>query len=959
MNTFDQTVLPAGLLLAAAAGGFFADRAALARRGPSRDRGDFWARLVARVCLFLALPVLLSGAAALFPDLWRSGWHLQFDLTGRAGWPSALAYRVALLIPFAAWAALLLFGIAEKPGGRDAGRWLAGAIGTGSSRRWILVCAIPLAAILFFTHSDLGGGAGAYPGAAWGTLAVLLVCVAGVAASAGTDVVDTAVVQPVRTAPVPQLRPWPEALQAQGIALRQLATWRETEKARSVRPGAEPLARRLEQQGAKAVAPELIEAVDAVLAGDSDEESRSRVVFAPDNCGQAEVVALAADLLDQSVHATTLVITAGDPRALAAQFQRWLPGRRVVAAVTPVDVESPAMLIVADAQSLSDGLLPKLKNPLLVKRFGLVVWWHLEAYTGVLAANLWAISRRLHRLLHATGRSDVRTLAFMRSMPHGNAQIAAFVRSLLPHSLPVTSQVHVEPRAPRALHLHLLESHQSFFARGEGRNVQERNRHLPLVAAKVSVDEGWPTSLEVPADVDDSETHSFLQLPAGNALLGDVLKPDAATSGAEIRGIRDSEVLSLMEIVGQGGRASADGLPHHVGVTLPANPYVAHVLSTAAANGGSVQASRRLVPAVAHPSVMRRHLLLALDELPDTWSGLRRDFFWNQDLIRDTLEQIAREGKLSRKEVRFLDEQGELRREHEYKSQRASAGERRPLDTIGAKLIDVRDPSAGHEPDEGVRMRVDPERLTIQAYPHRVFVRGGRRYRVREWSSIAEAMADSIRCDRDNVHSLTWRLRQASIYGIEPTGAPVGAGERRKLFTRFTASVRYSEEVSGTFRMIPDLTTGTMKEQKLGFSEPIEQSFATRALILRFPEEGDALALVSLAQALRHVLPVHLGVEEDALEVLPLIDQKVQGRTMCGLAIVDLYPRGIGLVDAIGDDNSFLLQLLQWTRDWLIACPCRDDHGCERCLQSRVSAVLNSELRPMRAAALELLQQVV
>ena len=37
-----------------------------------------------------------------------------------------------------------------------------------------------------------------------------------------------------------------------------------------------------------------------------------------------------------------------------------------------------------------------------------------------------------------------------------------------------------------------------------------------------------------------------------------------------------------------------------------------------------------------------------------------------------------------------------------------------------------------------------------------------------------------------------------------------------------------------------------------------------------------------------------------------------------GLAIVDLYPNGIGLVDAIEDDPEMIHHILEMMRDWLV-----------------------------------------
>jgi hypothetical protein len=967
MKTFDQVVLPLSLLFAGTIGGIVADRAARLRR-PHGDRGDYWARVVQRVCLFLALPVLVSGALVVFPTFWQTGRHLHFDLTGVFGWSIPMSYRIALLLPHAVWAALLAYGLIEPPGGRDAGRWLAGAIGFGNSRLWVLAWTLPLAAILASSFSNLGGGADAFPAVAWGTLAVLLLSLVGVALSIG-HAVAAAVPAYTKSEPrqAPALRPWPEALAAHGVQLKPVASWPATsERTRRVKPGAaRDLEQRLRLRGARNVAPQLIEAVEGLFGAGNEEENRSRVIYAPDDCGQAEVVALAAELLDQRFHAATLVVVASDASSLAAELARWLPADRTVEPVQPTGEIAPdALVIVADAQTLSDHLLPKLKDdPQLLRRFGLIIWWHLEAYTGVLAANLWAISRRLHRLLEAMGRHDVRTMAFVRNVRHGDAQVRAFVRRLLPHPLPTECEVPVHPYYPRDIHLHVLESHAEFFSRPEGRNIQPRHRHLPLVTAKVSVEENWPTFLELPPDISGDEADASRQFPVGDETLGERLQPVSASAGARIRRIQAGEILSLPEIVGQGGRATTEGLAHHVGLTLPPNPYVSYLLSTLAEGDGAFgfTTSRRLVSTEAQPNVVRRHLLLALDELPDTRHGLLKNFLWKKEVIQQTLDEIANEGKLTSREVRFLDDNRDLQREPEYKSQRLPAGEHRPLDTVGMSLIEVRDPAAGHEPGGGVRMRVDPERLTIQAYPHRVFMSGGQRYRIREWSSPEEVVkAGRIECDRQGIYCWTWRIRNAEVLSIKSDEAPVGIGRDRRLLTRLAASVEYHEVVNGCLRVTPDLTTGVEpKPETDRLARAIERKFATQALILRFPEDREPVALASLAQALRDLLPVHLGVEEDALEVVPLTGELVQGRAAFGLAIVDLYPGGIGLVDAIADDNPFLLKLLEWARDWLANCPCKSDQGCARCLRTPSAKAANRNQPLFRSAALELLEQVV
>lgn len=967
MKTFDQFVLPFGTFLAAAFVAFVADRAARLRR-PDGDRGDYWTRAVQRICLFLALPLLLSGALeTVVPKYWLTGRHLHLDLTSVFGWSFPASYRIALLLPFAVWGGLLLFGVGEKPGDRTSARWLAGGIGFDSSRRWVLLCGLPFALVVLLTPPRLGGGQYAYPGAAWGTAAILLLSLAGVALSAGNAASRPAGARQETAASSAALQPWPQALAAHGIKLRRVTSWPASGEARAARPASgNDLAAHFRLLGAREIAPELIEAIDALVEGGSGtgEHGPARIVIAPDGCGQAEAVALGALLLEQRLHATTLVITAGDAAGLAAQLRLWLPTPGAVGVYGATD-EPPwhSLLWVVEAQVLSDRLLPLLKDPLLVRRFGLIVWWHLEAYTGVLAANLWAISRRLHRLLQARGRRDVRTLALVRSAPHGSAQLASFVRRLLPHPFPSGSEVQVAQRFPREVQLHLLESHQAHFARGEGRDVQVRHRHLPLVAARVSVEERWPTCLEVPPDVAEPEASAVLQLPAAGSILRDHLRIDPAAAGARLLHIEPADVLSLPEIVCQGGRTSPDGLPHHVALTLPANPYVAHLFSRLEGrdSGTVLDSSRRLVAAEALPAVIRRHLLLALNELPDTRNGLLKNFLWNEEVIRKTLEEISQEGKLTRREVRFLAEGDRLMIDHEYSSRRLPSGDQRPLDTVGTSLVEVRELAGGYDTMGGVRLRVDPERVTVQAYPHRVFLQGGQRYRIREWGSLDEVLhSRSIACDREAVHSQTWRIRNPLVFGVEPTRPPVGVGRSGRLLSRFPARLTYEEEVMGALRVAPDLTSGqTPRPETLRLARPILQSFATRALVLRFPEDAEPLALASLAQALRHVLPVHLGVDEDALEVVPLTGERVDGLPTFGLAIVDLYPGGIGLVDEIVDDNPFLLHLLEQTRDWLQACSCQSDTGCDRCLRSPAALAANIDQPPLREAALSLLRQVV
>ena len=49
---------------------------------------------------------------------------------------------------------------------------------------------------------------------------------------------------------------------------------------------------------------------------------------------------------------------------------------------------------------------------------------------------------------------------------------------------------------------------------------------------------------------------------------------------------------------------------------------------------------------------------------------------------------------------------------------------------------------------------------------------------------------------------------------------------------------------------------------------------------------------------------------------------KIGRRRESGLVILDLYPQGLGLIEALNDDDDLLRRLLEYTRDWLAECPC-------------------------------------
>jgi Domain of unknown function (DUF1998) len=953
-----------------------ADRLAAGQR-KSSERGDYWARALLRLAWILPPALLVSASLEpLAPSWWRTGWHLLLDLTETAEWDQTTRFTLALGLPVLFYVVVLGIGLLERPGGRASGRWLAGSIGYDSSRAWVFAFALPLLLVTVITVFRLNHGALGYPAAVWATLLTASCCLFAIAFCSRRTTASVVEQVTALACAAPPRRPWPEALRARGIEVERLTGWPASGSLREVR-GQEAIAfaEGLKRLGARSVAPELIEGVSSLLSirAEPNPGDTTRVVFAPEDCGQVEVIALAAHRVRQRHQAVTLVITPTGALPLAAELNAWLPsGGEAVALDRRGQPPAQAKIWVVDAEVLSDHLLPQLKDPQRMRKIGLLIWWNLDHYSGVLAANLWAISRRLDRLVVAGGRLETRVIAFVRSAETADARLAAFVGKLLPHPFPATSEVHVERRSPCAVEVYQLDSHQDHFARGESLSVPEKLRSLPMIAAKVSAETEWGTHLTLPPQIDVSEARAFLQLGSGPGPLAERLIPRPSEAEAAIRPLEIKNCLALAETISQTGRAQTSSPVAYIGLTLPEDPYARHLLSRLRDERslvGTANRSRRLVCTEAHPTLLRRHLLLALNERMDTRQGLLKTFLWQEDQIRQTLDEIAGDRQLHREEVRYLDPRGRLVIDHAYTSSRPPDGEPRPLDTVGVRLIAVREPAAGADTESGVRMQIDPERLTLQAYPERIFHHEGQRFRIRTWSSPAEVLARGwLACEREERLGSTYRMRLSSVFDLKPLKAAVGIGKKSRLLAKVPADLRYEEEVLGCLRVAPQApapsATAAYEIQRL--AQPIARRFPTRGLVLRFAEERERLALASLAQALRHVLPIHLGVEDDALEVVPIVGERMplaQGSTVAGpvwgLALVDLYPGGIGLVDAIADDDSLLLSLLEAAASWLSSCPCQNDTGCPACLQSPAAKAANSDHPPQRAAALDLLQQVL
>ncbi len=942
---------------------------------PHGDSGALWATVAGRFGTLL-WPLLFASVAmeTLFPQLFARGFHLFADRTGALGRSPRELYPWCLAAPAVVWALWTLWELLRPARSESFGRWLSGSAGLDGSRAWILWSVIPLALPTISATSRLGSGDTAYPAALWSSAVVFSVTLTAI--GLGRARVSASDGEPAEAPAADEKPDWHSGLTGRGLELELLASTQPSAQP-SAESSAQPLkgselalagelGRQMLRSGRRGVAPELIKALNPLTDPSLGSTGGAVLVAGVDDCGQREAVAAMAVLLHRRYLQTTLVVTAGGAFGLVERMRADLDD--VSVAVPTASTPLPdAAVWVADAEVLSDSVLPRLRTqPGGLSSVGLVVWWDLHIYSGVYGANLWALSRRLRRLIRQAAGGEARCVAFIRSSDFTGSQWPDFVRRVLPYDFR-GREIHLPSRFSKRLHLYRLASQEAHFARGHGADIPEQFRHPALVAARESARLGWPTHLEVSRDVPAATVAAVGELSVGETALSNALCPSPTEAGASIRCPAPGEILSLPECFGTSGRAG-DGLDHHMALVLPVNPYARYLAGRLDArlrprlDGSANGASRRLICAEGDERLLRRHLLSALGERPDTHEGLQRDFLREDSTIRRVLQRLAETDTLSREEVRYLDDRGRLVIDHRYASREAVDDRHYPLDTVGSHLLEVVDPSAGHEVGGGVRLRIDPERAAILAYPGRIFSSDGRRFQIADRDARVPRSGTFVECRPVDEHATTWRRRFAGVRDLHAASARrsvVGAhGYRLTLLT--LRRLIYEETVVGFLRRrVQNLSDGRKALDALDYREPLFGEIISRGLLLQLPEPVDRASLISLCAALQPVLQVHLAVAEDVLEVVPVLGNEVEGEEIFGLALVELFPGGLGLLDVLHDADRLLPDLLARARRWIAACPCRSELGCERCLQSPDILASTGLERPTRAGALSLLGRMV
>ena len=799
-------LLPAIVVILASAAAFVAE---LAARGKAAggDTGAYWSRAAARTCVAIAAPfLLLYLAVTAFPE-------------ARGSIPGADRQEYWLFLPLLPWGAVLTLGLFQDAPAA-AGRWLAGSVGYEPDRRgWVALCALPLVGLLLMGWSRLGNAPSSYPAASWTTAALLSITLLALSRSkpeAQAVSVDEAPV--VQAKPGPELPDWPEAMRGGGIALAELFS----RPATAVKPRPTASDRliaewreRIAAKGSLGVSDTLLEAVheltrpQAVAPG----VERNRLILAPDNCGQHEAVGLAAADLSRKLGEATLIITPWPRPDLTALIERWAAPPEGSNEL-PAKVASPrswkdlqdagdADVWIVDAETLSDRLLPRLRYEAnkpnlqqrnLVSRIGMIVWWDVHAYTGALAANVWAISRRLHRIIRAHGRPGVRALVLARGAAYGNAELSPFLPRVLPYRFSRDQETRIETSYARPLRAYRIEHDRELMRTRAADALPERAKRLPLTAALVSARTGWTTRLDPPSQLTAVEIESLEKTPIGDdAVVADRLTDASSEAGASILPITEATALSLPEMLCQGARSTPAGPPHCVGILPPDNPYLEYLLQAFDRDDSPWRSSRLLIRAEGNPNIVRRHLLHALYEVEETRRGLETSLGWNHDVLLSTLRELAGTGQLIRHEVLYLDDEGLLQADWLCRNDQPPDSRPRPLRTVSSSHRGPQ-PAAGDV--EGRAAEVDltaPE----SSLSRQGLVNGGC-YRI-DGSRMRPSSAAADRLQQTDQFAMTGgnapRLQRLTAGDDYPQGPGV--------ITHFVADAVYREHLDGYLERTP------------------------------------------------------------------------------------------------------------------------------------------------------------
>ncbi|MCA9620747.1 MAG: DUF1998 domain-containing protein, partial [Myxococcales bacterium] len=346
-----------------------------------------------------------------------------------------------------------------------------------------------------------------------------------------------------------------------------------------------------------------------------------------------------------------------------------------------------------------------------------------------------------------------------------------------------------------------------------------------------------------------------------------------------------------------------------------------------------------LVASPDNAAITLRHLLCAAAETPITRTEAAQKFCGAELSVAALdalvhgrgdeagLDLSAFPERLLQRHRLDLDDEGHVQTEEELllEGELLSRGSTR----VGALRAGRLENRSGGE----IVLELDAERLMAAAYPGRVLISGGRRYRVLLPDEQRRLDEDVAWCEPERRRVVTDRIRRLD-FSLEGEGHALklgGEAPARYLHGR----VILTEVVIGLRSRHP----GRGEEDALLYDAPVTARYPTRVTALSLPPASPE-AQEGLERLVRVVLPAFLKHEEEDLDVWV-------GGEPARLCFVDRHPGGAGFARAVSADT--LRHVLFWVRH-LARCGCED--GCPACVEGAPS--FSESRRASRRATSEL-----
>ena len=575
---------------------------------------------------------------------------------------------------------------------------------------------------------------------------------------------------------------------------------------------------------------------------------------------------------------------------------------------------SQPTLVFADPEAVHNQLCAQAETwQTFLSGLGLIVLPELHEYSGVRAAHLAHLLRRLLRQIHrarvaAEGRellgassresNDDNLVRFLATCDPGFADAGRYAERIA--GRPFTVVVANVDNSPRPSQQAWIASpgwrHQS--AVHQAVHPALKVRELARMYGVVAEIEGYEGVL---ANTDVA--------PSGELSTAEVIVSRMSTA----------RFSSLPQLTAHLGSKSTDA-----GVSVLWQPDPEPLAELLATSVGSpelahldVGRGRSLVAWRKTRAVERAHLHCTLGESEVTLDELSQHF--SRDLLTDELALLRNDGRLVERTPRILD---------------VNAGAVTDLRT--ASLVGRDDVhatislTACAQPWQLVERAtgdivcdLDGPRAGSAAYPRRVLVRDGRRFSVLSAENQDQTGQHRILCEVSEEPMVTYPIRE---YTLTVTNRRENSRGRKRPSDRRQAmrtiggegfgfqlrDVSVLEESLGVRRFGLD---GSPRDETVYF-DPKRYSYSTRAALVVFPPgsfgDVDAATLHALVNLFSATLPMFVRYAEEDLEVTSA--NMVTGNDEIALptiAFLDLHPEGAGFAEVVTLD--VLRRVVQWS----------------------------------------------